>query len=126
MTGWSLTPTVSRVLAHDTVFGMLRIMQKQPQCPACLAVGAHVFPCEEGAPVTIEQVRGMTRGGAAKALDDARIMKGITVSALADRTAVPYERMRDTLRGQGGGLDMDELDRVLRILGLGVMPVEAR
>jgi hypothetical protein len=98
-------------------------MQKQPQCPACLAIGTHVFPCEEGAPVTIEQVRGMTRGGAALALDDARIMKGLSVLALADRTAVPYERMRDTLRGQGGALDMDELDRVLRVLGLGLVPV---
>lgn len=96
---------------------------KQQQCPLCRATGTHAFPCEEGASVLVEDVVAATRGPAAKALDDARIAAGLKVLFLADRALVPYERMRDALRGQGP-LSMDELDRVLGVLGLRITKAE--
>lgn len=98
-------------------------MKQQHECPLCRSTGTHTFPCEEGAPVLVEDVVAATRGPAAKALDDARIAAGIKVLFLADRAVVPYERMRDALRGQGS-LSMDELDRVLGVLGLTISKAE--
>lgn len=93
---------------------------KQQQCPLCLSTGTHTFPCEEGTPVLVEEVVSVTRGPLAKVLDDARVAAGIKVLFLADRARIPYERMRDALHGHGP-ITVDELDRVLAILGLAVV-----
>jgi hypothetical protein len=93
---------------------------KQQQCPICLSIGIHTFPCEEGTPVLVEDVVSASRGPLAKVLDDARREAGIKVLFLADRALVDYERMRAALRGKGA-LTMPELDRVLTILGLSVV-----
>jgi hypothetical protein len=96
---------------------------KQQQCPICLSTSTHTFPCEGGAPVLVEEVLSVTRGPVAKAMNDARIEAGIKVLFLASKTAIPYERLRDAMRGQGA-LSMVELDRVFSALNLTVVKAQ--
>jgi hypothetical protein len=96
---------------------------KQQQCPICLSTSTHTFPCEGGAPVLVEEVMSVTRGPISKAMNDARLQAGIKVLFLANKAAIPYERLRDAMRGQGA-LSMAELDRVFSTLNLTVTKVQ--
>ena len=96
---------------------------KQQQCPIYLSTSTHTFPCEGGAPVLVEEVMSVTRGPISKDMNDARIEAGIKVLFLASKTAIPYERLRDAMRGQGA-LSMAELDRVFSTLNLTVVKAQ--